>query len=69
MEEKKKNYDMTERASQLSQEEETQQLRWQESDDHSEQGVRGAVDKPHRGDVGNNKLSTSIDDDSMMSDV
>ena len=64
-----KNYDRTERASGLSQEEETQRLRWQEGDDQSEHGAHRGTDIPHRGDVGNNKLSTSIDEDSMASDV
>ncbi|TCJ18985.1 hypothetical protein EPD60_00805 [Flaviaesturariibacter flavus] len=66
MDEKKKNYDMTERASQLSQEETTQELRWQESDGHSGQGARQPVDKPHYDDLGNNKLSTSLDEDSAL---
>lgn len=64
MNRKEENYDMTERASQLSQEEATQQLRWQESDDHSEQGQRQAVDPPHDDYSGDNKVSTSLDEDS-----
>ena len=66
MKEEKRNYDLSEKASQRPQEEGTQELRWQESDDHSGQGARQPVDRPHGDNNANNKVSTSLDEDSAV---
>jgi hypothetical protein len=63
MNDPKENYDMTEEASRLPDEEATQALRQQESDDNFENTVHGPVDVPYSDQLGENRISTSLNDD------
>jgi hypothetical protein len=60
---KKEPYDMSEEGSRLPDEEATQALRQQESDDNFEGTVHGPVDVPYRDQLGENRVSTSLDDE------
>ncbi|TCZ65276.1 hypothetical protein [Flaviaesturariibacter aridisoli] len=62
----RRNSDRSEEASKLPDEASTQELRAQESAGHSEQGVHARVDPPHDDDGADNKLSTSLDEDSAV---
>jgi hypothetical protein len=60
---KKEPYDMTEAGSRLPDEDATQALRQQESDDNFEGTVHGPVDVPYSDQLGENKVSTSLDEE------
>jgi hypothetical protein len=60
---KKEPYDLSEEASRLPDEQSTQALRQLESDDNFENTVHGPVDVPYSDQLGENHVSTSLDDE------